>query len=175
MGKSSELTFRRGPGERGVRVLIVDTNPVRRARMRDALRADGHEVLVVVGLTQLVFTLQISDDGLAPRADVVFVDVTLGEGIVVDVLRANRDSLGTALLALMLPGADEVRTYGNLEGLEPYASFGPSPDPDDLRTAVLNAPSSSRMRAARVRQQQVMSDSANDTPRLVATAIGESR
>ncbi|MBL8611160.1 MAG: hypothetical protein JNL38_27705 [Myxococcales bacterium] len=127
------------------RVLYADADSARRSRLVRAFSADGHDVVTIVGATQLLFALQIVVDGLAPRPDAIVVDTNLGDGAGLEVLRAHREDLSFLTLALLAPRRDaEVHL-----GLEPCAVFAGAVDEDDLRTALLNAPINNRFRARR--------------------------
>lgn len=144
MGSMSALTFSHSSFRS--RVLYADADPQRRSRLVRAFSADSHDVVTIVGATQLLFAVQIVVDGLAPKPDAIVVDASLGEGAGLEVLRAHREALSYLTLALLAPRRDsDVHV-----GLEPCLIFAGAVDEDDLRTALLNAPLSNRFRAARL-------------------------
>jgi CheY-like chemotaxis protein len=155
MGRTSELAFKRGRAR--VHILLVDGDPARRGALRESLAQDGHEVVTIVAVTQLIFFIELSRGQLSPKPDVVLVDASMAEGAVFDVVRAGRDVLEHAALVLLFshPPDSRMLEAGILDDLEPCAAFGPGFDEDDVRTLVINLPFSKRQ-PPRVSQTQLM-------------------
>lgn len=143
MGIASRLSF--SPSPFRSRVLYADADRVRSRRLTTALRADGHDVVDIVGPTQLLFATQIVADGFGPAPDAIIVDTTLGDGAGLEIIRGLRNLVDDSALVL-LASEPESRGY---DDLEPCIVLAGPLDDDDLRTLLLNAPLHARARAWR--------------------------
>jgi len=141
MGVASRLRFQ--GSQAGRRVLLVDGDPTSRASLCAGLRADGHQVVEVVGPTQLLFALQVAADALGPSPQVVIADLAMSG--VHDVLLAHQEALAGGYLIALAPS----QLPKELDALDPLAVFLRPFDDGDLRTIVMNAALLHRARAAR--------------------------
>ena len=73
MGQASSLGFV-SEVPRGVRVLVASADPSTRIPLAQALRADGHEVLVVSAPSELVFAMEVVNQGLGRTPDILVLD-----------------------------------------------------------------------------------------------------
>lgn len=143
MGTASTLSF--SPSPFRSRVLYADADRVRSRRVTSALRADGHDVIDIVGPTQLLFATQIVADGFAPAPDAIIVDASLGDGAGLEIIRGLRDLVEESALVLLAPEPD----WSGYDDLQPCIVLAGPLDDDDLRTLLLNAPLHARSRAFR--------------------------
>lgn len=134
MGQASVLRFG-ATRTRGMRVLLADAHRESRSSLAEELRGDGHEVVAVAGATELLFALQVVDDGVGCAPDVLIVDTTMSHGSAGDVLAAYRDAVADALVIVI----DDEHEDDACSRLEPCLRFRRPFDREDVRTAVLNA------------------------------------
>jgi DNA-binding NarL/FixJ family response regulator len=130
MGCDSKLRFRY---RRGSRILLADSNPQTRQGLVRGLVEDGHQVVNVVGVTQLLFALEVLDYGSALAPDALIVDTAMGDGAALEVLLERRGAIPDAFLVLL--SDQDPSTFRELG---PSAVFRRPFNDEDVRTAILN-------------------------------------
>jgi len=132
MGQASLYRFRTMP-PRGLRILLLARERVKCDTTCEALRSDGHELIVVHRLTELAFAMDVISRGSGPCPDLLIVhERSWAAGVPEAMMWFGEPLQSVPVFVILSETAQEVLEHADVN----VRAFGYPLDVDTLRRAV---------------------------------------